>query len=115
MMNDSPYVRISAILFVIISTDLPATLAVSIDCDVETFLSKLCASSNTVTCLNDLFIPPSDIRNSLSLITKNPIIRALVSAEPVRLKSMIVFLLNSSSSEIDPLLNILSNIPSHKS
>ena len=53
MINPSPYVLISAILLQIISTDLPTTLLPATPGVVR--FNRLCASSNTVICLNPEF------------------------------------------------------------
>ena len=49
--------------------------------------------------LNSSFIPPSADLNSLSFTMRKPIMSDFVSAEPMRLRSIITFSLNSSHRE----------------
>ena len=111
MINPSPYVRISAIEFVSISTDLPKRFPLSWLCSVDVRFNRLCASSKTVMCFKSLFISPLVILYSCSFKTSNPIIKDFVSAEPTRLKSTITFLSNKSSFLISSVVNTSPFIP----
>ena len=82
--------RISAMALVIISTDASLALTPSEDAPVSR-LSRWCASSSNVRCRSLLFTKLEHIRYSESRMTRTPISRALVSAEPTREISTIQF------------------------
>ena len=112
IMKPSPYVRISAIELLIISTDLPCTFADSCPCSVDVLFSRLCASSIIVTWCNGRFTPfEVDCLYSLNFKTSTPMINAFVSVDPTLLKSTIVFWSNKISSSTGFPLKICPTSP----